>query len=41
MNFACPITSLSSILFTCPFLIMCMDSIPSNVRSAVWNERKH
>jgi hypothetical protein len=26
---------------TRPFLIMCIDSTPSSVRSAVWNERKH
>jgi hypothetical protein len=34
-NFACPYESLPSNLFTCPFLIMCIDSTPSSVRSAV------
>ena len=34
-NFACPAESLPSNLFTCPFLIMCIDSTPSSVRSAV------
>ncbi len=39
-NFACPAASLPLNLFTCPFLIMCMASTPSIVRSAVWKERK-
>ena len=34
-NFACPTASVPSSLLTCPFLIMCMASIPSIVRSAV------
>lgn len=38
-NLACPIASLLSNLFICPFLIMCIASMPSNVRSAVWRER--
>ena len=41
MNFACPAESLPSDLLTCPFLIMCKDSMPSIVRPAVWKEWKH
>jgi hypothetical protein len=40
-NLACPVESLPSNLFTCPFLIMCMASTPYSVGSAVWKERKH
>ena len=40
-NFAGPAASLPSNLLICPFLIMCIDSTPSSVRSAVWKERKH
>lgn len=38
-NFACPVTSLLSNLFTYPFLIMFTASTPCSVRSAVSNER--
>ncbi len=40
-NFACPATSMPSNLFTCALCNMCIASTPSNVRSAVWKERKH
>src|ERR1044071_4330473 len=40
-NFACPIVSLPPNFLTCPFLIMYKASLPTSVRSAAWNERKH
>lgn len=40
-NFACPCPSLPANLLTCPFLIMLIASMPSRVRSAVWNDLKH
>ena len=40
-NFARAAASLPTDLLTCPFLIMCIASMPSVVRTAVWNERKH
>ena len=41
MNFAWPSASLLSNLFTCPFLIIFMVSMPASVRSPVWTELKH
>lgn len=41
MNLAYPAESLPSNLFTCPFPIICITSIPSNARSAVENEPQH
>lgn len=39
-NRACPAASRPSSLLTCPFLIMCNDSMPSKVLSAVWKGRQ-
>src|SRR5215204_7444702 len=40
-SLAWPIASLPANLLTCPFLIMFTASMPSRVRSAVWNRLKH
>src|ERR1700719_812736 len=41
MNRTCPVMSLFASHFTCPFLIMCIDSYPAIVFSAPLTERNH